>query len=208
MLITINRILTIGHSMEHFLQLLHQQQVQTVIDVRATPASRYFPTQPQQLRPHRCRQGSRVHLRRRNARRPAAAEGDLDAGGKGGLPGHGHDQRRYRGNRPGRDGKPEVRNRPHVQLEGAGGLPPQNSAGRNLHNFCLYVCNSLSSQPNPAPHHSLLERLMRRRASTPPIPVSRLPHPIIVLIAIQPISLILLNCRSCPESGLTRLTGL
>ena len=81
------------------------------------------PTQPQQLRPHRCRQGSRVHLRRRTARRPAGTVGPLHAGGKGGLPGHGHDQRLYRGYRPGRGGKPEVRNRPHVQRERPRHLP-------------------------------------------------------------------------------------
>ena len=42
----VNPVMTIGHSnhpMERFLQLLHQHQVQTVIDVRTTPASRCHP---------------------------------------------------------------------------------------------------------------------------------------------------------------------
>ena len=46
MLTTINRIFTIGHSnhpVDRFLGLLHHHRVQTVIDVRTTSASRYFP---------------------------------------------------------------------------------------------------------------------------------------------------------------------
>ena len=81
--------------------------------------------QPQQFRPHLGRRQHRLHLRRRTARRPAGSAGTLHDRRTGGLPGHGHDRRFHGGHLPGRGGMPEVHHCPHVQREGAGGLPPR-----------------------------------------------------------------------------------
>ena len=92
-----NPIMTIGHSnhpMDGFPELLQRHQVQTVIDVRTTLASRCCPAlQPQLPQPDTVRQQNPLRLGRRTARRPAESAGTLHARGKGGLAGHGHDQR-------------------------------------------------------------------------------------------------------------------